>query len=66
MNGVSSRTALFGLVVLLAGCGQTTGPGGLALSKPAPAFRGTDAKGRPIALADFRGQVVLLDFWRTG
>lgn len=33
--------------------------------KPAPAFRLKTFDGRPVSLADFRGQVVLLDFWAT-
>jgi cytochrome c biogenesis protein CcmG/thiol:disulfide interchange protein DsbE len=32
---------------------------------PAPALSLRDASGAPIALADFKGKVVLLDFWAT-
>ena len=31
----------------------------------APAFTLTDAAGKPVRLADFRGKVVLLNFWAT-
>jgi len=33
--------------------------------KPAPAFTLKTYDGRPVSLADFRGKVVLLDFWGT-
>ena len=33
--------------------------------KPAPAFRLSTFDGRKVSLADYRGQVVLLDFWAT-
>jgi peroxiredoxin len=33
--------------------------------KPAPAFTLKTAKGKAVSLADYRGQVVLLDFWGT-
>src|SRR3954467_10772034 len=32
---------------------------------PAPAFSLTDIDGKQISLADYRGKVVLLDFWAT-
>ena len=33
--------------------------------KPAPSFSLTDASGTPVSLADYRGKVVLLNFWAT-
>ena len=33
------------------------------LGKPAPGFSATDLEGNPISLRDYRGKVVLLDFW---
>ena len=33
--------------------------------KPAPEFSLTDLDGKPLALAQLRGKVVLLDFWAT-
>lgn len=35
------------------------------LGKPAPEFRLKDLKGADVALSDFKGKVVLLDFWAT-
>jgi hypothetical protein len=34
-----------------------------AVGKPAPPTRGTDADGAALALSDYRGKVVMLDFW---
>ena len=33
------------------------------IGKPVPAFSATDLDGNPISLQDYRGKVVLLDFW---
>ncbi len=35
------------------------------LKNVAPAFTTTDCEGKPISLADFKGRVVVLDFWAT-
>ncbi len=35
------------------------------IGKPAPALEGTDVDGRPVKLADFKGKVVLIDFWAS-
>lgn len=37
----------------------------LYFGAPAPATAGVDLTGEPIDLADYRGQVVVLDFWTT-
>jgi peroxiredoxin len=35
----------------------------VAVGKPAPAISGRDQAGKALALSDYRGKVVLLDFW---
>lgn len=52
--------ALGACVLLLAGCSQRVRPG-----QPAPDFSLVTAQGRPISLASFRGQVLVLDFWAS-
>ena len=37
----------------------------LAIGQPFPAFAEKDLNGQPLALADFKGKVVLIDFWAT-
>ena len=39
--------------------------GGPRIGDPAPGFRLTDLGGRPVDLKDYRGKVVLIDFWAT-
>jgi hypothetical protein len=53
------------LWVLLAGCNTTqpTGTGAVMLNHPAPEIQGDDVDGQPMKLSDFRGKVVMLDFW---
>jgi peroxiredoxin len=35
------------------------------ISKPAPAFTLVDAAGKKVTLADYKGKVIVLDFWAT-
>jgi peroxiredoxin len=37
----------------------------LAIGQPFPAFSEKDLSGQPLALADFKGKIVLIDFWAT-
>lgn len=39
--------------------------GNLVVGKVAPEIRGKDLDGKPMKLSDFRGKVVLVDFWAT-
>ena len=63
--------AAAGLVFLLAGCSKLSRSSADATvksdkdRKPAPAFSLTDARGTPVTLAEYRGKVVLLNFWAT-
>ncbi len=68
----SIAPALAALAVFaLAGCNSSRkAPAEAAVKpdkdrKPAPAFTLKDSEGRRVSLADFQGQVVLLDFWAT-
>jgi hypothetical protein len=48
--------------LLVVGCiGRSGGPG--AAGKPAAEIEGEDSRGKPFQLADYRGKVVLLEFW---
>jgi cytochrome oxidase Cu insertion factor (SCO1/SenC/PrrC family) len=38
----------------------------VALERPAPAFTLTLLSGKKVQLADFRGRVVVLNFWHSG
>lgn len=61
------------LVVAVAALGQAAAPELLPvaerhvvkLGEPAPNFQLRDMNGHPVALADLRGKVVLLNFWAT-
>jgi hypothetical protein len=33
---------------------------------PAPEIKGVDSAGNELALSDYRGKVVLVDFWKDG
>jgi cytochrome c biogenesis protein CcmG/thiol:disulfide interchange protein DsbE len=54
---------LLPVVALAQDSGSQSGPG--AARKPATDFVLRDAKGAEVQLADFKGQVLLLDFWAT-
>jgi hypothetical protein len=56
-----------GVVLALIGCNNTAQfpSGGAADAKPAPEMDGEDADGKSLRLGDYRGKVVLLDFWAT-
>jgi thiol-disulfide isomerase/thioredoxin len=54
------------LLLAAAGCGASAEPRGrVAVGSPAPAYAAQDLEGSPVALADLRGEVVLLNIWAT-
>ncbi|MFP8877480.1 MAG: TlpA disulfide reductase family protein [Myxococcota bacterium] len=61
------RAACAALLLGLAGCGEA-GDGLLVpadFKRPAPDFEHPDLSGDTVRLADYRGQIVVLDFWAT-
>ena len=54
--------ALAGLLLLAAAVTASAqrGPG---IGKAAPEITGADVDGKPLKLSDYKGKVVLLDFW---
>jgi thiol-disulfide isomerase/thioredoxin len=67
--GALRRIAL--ALVALAGCATAGGAGGASseggrqIGAPAPEIQVDSLGGKPIALADYRGKVVLLDVWAS-
>lgn len=53
------------LALAVVACGDGGGSSRAEVGEPAPAFAGYDLDGRRVALADFRGRVVLLNFWAS-
>lgn len=50
----------------LAGCVQRTAQEGeLQIGASAPSFELPDLQGKPVSLSQFKGKVVILDFWAT-
>lgn len=56
----SARIAACALSLLLAGAARALAPGDAA-----PDFALTDFNGKPLHLADYRGKLVLLNFWAS-
>src|SRR5215471_17519267 len=67
----SKRVLIYGIVALcliglyLAGRHTAQAPKATAAGNAAPDFSLTDIDGKKLNLADFKGKVVLLDFWAT-
>ncbi|HVZ17857.1 MAG TPA: TlpA disulfide reductase family protein, partial [Terriglobales bacterium] len=56
------KTLIFALILLLVGCYNTSRP--TRIGNPAPDFVVEDGD-KKVALHDFKGQVVVLNFWAT-
>jgi thiol-disulfide isomerase/thioredoxin len=50
------------IAVTIAGCSRSTT---LAIGSPAPGFKLEDLRGNVVTLEQYRGKIVLLDFWAT-
>ena len=58
--------ALLVAALLVAACGGEAAPrAAVAVGAPVPAYTAEKADGTPIALADLKGEVVLLNIWAT-
>ena len=58
-----SHPGLMVFALLWSGCEKI--PQGVKQGKQAPAISGVDVTGKTIKLSDYKGKVVLLDFWAT-
>jgi peroxiredoxin len=66
MNRIFLWTIAVALLPFLTGCSGTAPPTpGLELGNSALDLEGTDVNGKTIKLSDFRGKVVVVDFWAT-
>jgi len=61
--------AAFAAIVVLSSCSASSSTNAATKDskerKPAPEFTLTDANGKSVKLSDYRGKVVLLNFWAT-
>ena len=64
MVSMTKRLACF--IALLVACAMPTAQAQeLVINKPAPDFRARTFDGRDVTLADFKGQVLIINFWAT-
>jgi thiol-disulfide isomerase/thioredoxin len=57
---------LVGLAMAVSGCMKPPAENGvLEIGRPAPGFTLSDLEGKKVSLAQFKGKVVILDFWAT-
>jgi len=61
MSRIAAAVLLIVLIVLFRNCSVSELPAG----RPALGFTAEDLSGNTISLSDYRGKVVLLDFWAT-
>ena len=54
-----------GLIFLFSGCGGGRRTESAQIGRPAPEFQLRDLSGATVSLSQFRGKVVVLDFWAT-
>jgi peroxiredoxin len=59
-RAVAVASGIF-LLLIISGCGQERHP--VRKGEPAPEIQAVDLNERPLRLADYRGKVVLVQFW---
>jgi peroxiredoxin len=64
-DGCLVRTAVFWLTVLFLAAGLAHSAGAAAVGHPAPEFSLKDLSQKKVKLSDFRGKVVILNFFAT-
>jgi thiol-disulfide isomerase/thioredoxin len=57
--------SLLGLVACLSAAGVPALAQDLVINRPAPPFRAKTFDGREVSLAEYRGQVLIINFWAT-
>ncbi len=62
---ISSCLSGIVLALLISGCSRGGESDSVQVGKPAPEFQLTDLGGSKVSLSQFRGKIVLLDFWAT-
>jgi thiol-disulfide isomerase/thioredoxin len=62
---VWAALVVFVLGLVVAGCSEEARPGKVIVGQPAAEIEGEDQDGNPMKLSDYRGKVVLLDFWAS-
>ena len=61
-----ASSLLLVLTVVFSGCGRPpSGTEALEIGSAAPVFKLPDLSGREVSLDQFRGKIVMLDFWAT-
>ncbi|MBD1401702.1 TlpA disulfide reductase family protein [Pelovirga terrestris] len=62
---ISALIVVVSGLLLLSGCPGGPPPSSVVIGEPAPEFTLLTMEGERVSLSDFRGQVVVLNFWAT-
>jgi len=65
MAGIAASIAIISAAVLLSGRSRSMAMDGSLTAKPAPGWALQDLAGKTVHASDFKGKVVVLDFWAT-